>query len=114
MLSFPLRSQIKIHFDMKKKFFEVSVPIFSTKGQMPQSLNQYINARQGLSFKPHETSFQFEGEKKILLHQKIPFVLEPSFRQQVDQFWQMAKQCHQMLNEIAIEERYKDALYLDL
>ncbi len=113
LLSLPLRNQIKIDFDLKERFFNVSVPIFSTKGPLPRSLRQYVEAREGRSFKPHSTSFQFQGESRVLLVQKIPFTLEPPFRQQVDEFWQMAKQCHQMLSEMAVEEKYAAALHLD-
>ena len=114
LLTFPLRSQIKIHFDLKERFFQVSVPIFSTKGEMPQSLRQYIESRKDKTFKPHNTSFQLEGETRILLTQQIPFTLEPPFRQQVDEFWQIAKQCHQMLSEMAIEEKYQASLHLGI
>lgn len=114
LLAFPLRSQIKIQFDLKERFFKISVPIFSTKGEMPQSLRKYVEARKDKTFRPHETAFQFEGENSIFLIQKIPFMLEPPLRQQVDEFWQMAKQCHQMLGEMAIEEKYQAALRLDL
>lgn len=113
LLAFPLRSQIKIEFDLKERLFQVSIPIFSTKGEMPLSVRNYVEARKGNTFKPHTTSFKFEGENRIVLHQEIPFMLEPSFRQQVDEFWQMAKQCHQMLSELAIEEKYQAALEIN-
>lgn len=112
LLSLPLRSQIKIHFDLKERFFEVSVPIFSSKKPLPNALQQYVAARKEHVFKPHSTFFSLKGETRILLNQKIPFTLEPPFRQQIDEFWQMAKQCHHMLSEMAIEEKYQAALNL--
>lgn len=114
LLTLPQRSQIKVEFDLKKQFFELSVLIYRTKAEMPLSLVRYVKAREGRTFKPHETSFRLEEGHQIVLVQKIPFQLEPFLRGEVDQFWQMAKQCHQMLSEMAIEERYHDALKLDM
>lgn len=111
LIAFPQRGQIKIDFDLKKKSFQLSVPIFSG---LSSSVKTYVEARKGLTFKPHETSYQIE-DKKILLAQAIPFSVDfqSTLRSQVDAFWQMAKTCHRMLSEIAIEEKYKTALHLD-
>lgn len=113
LVSSPLRSQIQIDFDAVKKIFILSVPIFSTRFSLPLSIKEYVEARRNHIFKPHATSFQMEGTKAVKLVQEIPFHwgFQPSFREQIDHFWQLAKACHRTLSEIAIEEKYKSALY---
>ncbi len=114
LLSFPLRSQIKIDFDAKGKFFQFSIPIFSSKEGLPNSIKEYVDARKNHTFKPHETRYQLDAFQKVILTQQIPFQwgFQPGFRQQVNEFRKMAKHCHKMLSEIAIEEKFKDALNL--
>ncbi len=111
LLSFPRRGQIKINFDLRKKIFQLSIPIFYS---LPQSVKTYVEARKNSTFKPHATSFQIENHKVILI-QEIPFEMgfQETLRNQVDHFWKISKTCHQMLAEIAIEEKYKNALHLD-
>ncbi|MES2273595.1 MAG: hypothetical protein V4487_05350 [Chlamydiota bacterium] len=113
LISFPLKSQIKIDFDLKKKTFHFSTPIFSSPTGIPQCIHEYVAARKNHVFKPHGTSFQFAGFGKVQLMQEISFSgIEPNLRRQVDSFWQMAKQCHKMMSEISMEEKFKSALYL--
>jgi hypothetical protein len=116
LVSSPQRSQIQIDFDLTKKIFILSVNIFSTRLVLPSSVKEYVEARKKHIFKPHATSFQIEGTTGVRLVQEIPFHwgFQPSFREQIDLFWQLAKKCHQILSEIAIEEKYKAALYLNL
>jgi len=115
LISTPQRSQIQIDFDAGKKIFILSIPIFSTRFSLPSSIKEYVEVRKNNVFKPHKTFFQIEGTKVVHLVQEIPFHwgFQPSFREQIDQFWQLAKHCHSILSEIAIEEKYKSALYLD-
>jgi hypothetical protein len=107
LMSFPLKSQIKVDFDQEKKSFSLTVPIFqSGKREIPGSVQKYIDSRKGKVFLPHETSYnQFENQ--IQLIQQIPFEwgFQPTLRGQVIQFWEMARQCHKMLQEIAAEEK---------
>lgn len=112
LLSFPQRGQIKIDFDLKKKTFYFSIPIYSAQ-KMPQSVEKYVQTRKDFHFKPHTTSFQMDGNK-VFLMQEVPFEggFQDSLRQQVDHFWKMSRQCHRMLSEIAVEEQFKDALFL--
>lgn len=114
LLAYPQRGQIKIDFDLKRQVFSLSLPIFSSRLTLPQSIKKYVEARKNSIFKPHKTSFQME-DNRVLLSQEVPFALDPqaSLRNQVDHFWQMSKRCHQMLSELAIEEQYKNALHLD-
>lgn len=111
LISFPRRGQIKINFDLNKKIFHLSIPIFSS---IPQCVKTYVDARKNSTFRPHTTSFQIENHKVFLI-QEIPFELgfQDTLRQEVDHFWKISKKCHQMLSEMAIEEKYKDALHLD-
>ena len=113
LLSYPQRGQIEVNFDLKKRAFRLSIPIFSNPRGLPQSVKKYIESRKDFTFKPHATSFQF-NEKKALLIQEIPFSLDfqETLRAQMDQFWKMSQTCHQMLSEIAIEEKYEGALNL--
>lgn len=114
LISYPQRGLIKIDFDLKKKTFLLTIPIFSSRVPLPLSVKNYVDARKNSTFKPHTTSFQM-GDQKVVLVQEFPFScdFQSTLRQQVDQFWQMSKQCHRMLSEIALEEKYKTALHLD-
>ena len=115
LVSSPQRSQIQIDFNANKKIFILSIVIFSTKFSFPSSVKEYVEAMLNHTFKPHETSFQMEEMGVVKLVQKIPFHwgFQPSLREQIDHFWQLAKKCHTILSEIAVEEKYKTALYLD-
>jgi hypothetical protein len=105
LMSFPLKSQIKTDFDQEKKIFQLSIAIYRSGKEIPLSVRSYVQARQGLTFKPHSTSFQFELET-VKLVQEIPFErgFQQTLRQQTHEFWQVAKACYQMLMEIAAEE----------
>ena len=116
MISFPLRSQIKIDFDICKKFFTLSIPIYTVKGILPSSVKEYVEARKHHRFKPHETMFQLEGIERVKLVQEFPFQFgfQPGLREQIVDFWKLAKHCHRLLVELAIEEKYHSALHLDM
>lgn len=113
LISFPLRNQVQMNFDLKAQIFRLTVPIFSSKKSIPSAVKEYVEARQGRTFKPHATTFVLEEDKKVLLIQEFPFQwgFQPSsLRDQVYEFCRLAKQCHRVLMELAIEETYKDAL----
>lgn len=114
LIAYPQRGQVKVDFDLKKKIFRLSVPIFASKPQLPLCIKNYVDARKNSTFKPHTTSFQMEG-RRVLLVQEFPFAtdFQSTLRKHVDAFWQMSKQCHRMFSEIAIEEKYNAALHLD-
>lgn len=115
LVSSPQRGQIQIDFDANKKIFILSIPIFTTRFFLPPSIKEYVEARKNNIFKPHKTSFKMEGPSAVHLIQEIPFHwgFQPGLREQIDQFLQLSKRCHHILSEIAIEEKYKAALYLD-
>lgn len=115
MISFPPRSQIKIDFDLSKKKFLLSVPIYTSRGALPSSVKDYVEARKNHRFKPHETIFQLESASRVKLVQELPFAFgfQPGLREQIVAFWKLAKHCHRLLKELAVEEKYKTALYLD-
>jgi hypothetical protein len=110
----PEKNQIQIDFDLNKRIFILSVPIYSTQFFLPSSVINYVKSRNNYSFKPHSTSFHLNEEKTVTLVQEIPFDwgFQPTLRDQVDHFWHLSKKCHQILSEIAIEEKYQAALYL--
>ena len=110
LLSFPRKGHIQMNFDLKKKIFRLSVPVFSSK-KLPEEVKEYVLARKNLTFKPHATSYVVDGEK-IFLIQEIPFSFDfqSTSRGDVNQFLHLSKHCHKMLSEIAIEETYKNAL----
>jgi len=114
LISVPRRSQIKIDFDLVKKNFYLSTPIFSSHNNLPKVIKDYVEARKSSSFKPHSTSFQVDGTK-VLLIQEVSFYskFQDNLRRTVDEFWQMSKQVNRMFCEIAVEDQYKDALHLD-
>ncbi len=114
LITFPLRSQIKMNFDMKRKIFHLSLPIFSSRGDLPKCVEEYVVARKNHNFKPHSTSFKLDG-RKVVLVQEIPFDwgFQPGFREHVNHFWNMGKRLNRMFAEMDLEEKYKNALYLD-
>ena len=114
LLSYPQKGQIQIGFDIKGRFFRLSVPIFSSKKGVPAVVKEYVGARKNNTFKPHTTSYDLQ-DNKVLLIQEIPFELDfqSTLRGEVDQFWKISRHCHRMLSEIAVEDMYKDALRLD-
>lgn len=112
LLCSPQKNQIQMVFDLKKKIFRLSAPIFSSK-KLPGKIREYVLAREKLTFKPHTTSYKIDGEKVFLI-QEVPFSLDfqTMTRSDVDQFLVLSRHCHKMLSEIAIEDAYKDALHL--
>lgn len=106
------RGQIQVEFNISKKSFRLSVPIFSTNSFLPKCIEDYVEARKDKIFKPHSTSFRIDAHK-VFICQEIPFLsgFQETLRGQVDAFWQMAKQCKQMLKEMASEE---DLQHLDV
>ena len=115
LISFPLKSQIKIDFDSTKRNFLLSIPIFFSRSTLPHSVKEYVEARKNHRFKPHETSFQFDGMNRVKLVQELPFQwgFQPGLRDQIMAFWKLAKHCHRLLVELAVEEKYRSALHLD-
>jgi hypothetical protein len=114
MLSYPQRGQIQIDFDVKGEFFRLSVPIFSSKKELPAKIKDYVAARKDSTFRPHKTFYDLQ-DAKVVLVQHIPFALDfqSTLRTEIDQFWKMSRICHKMLSEIAVEEQYKGALTID-
>jgi hypothetical protein len=100
------RNQIKIDFDLKRKVFFFSTPIFSSKSELPESVFRYVALRKNKTFKPHVTSFE-QVDKTVLLIQEIPFSLgfQATLRKQAAGFLQMSQKCCRMLYEIAVEEK---------
>ncbi len=88
LISAPKESQILVDFDLKRKFFLLSVPIYVAQTVLPRSVREYVEARKGRLFKPHLTSFQFEGGRIVKLVQEIPFRwgFDPGSRQEIVQF----------------------------
>ena len=115
LVSFPCRSKVKINFDVKKKYFQFSLPIYTSRDPLPKSVADYVEARKNHTFQPHATVFRLKNANQVELVQEIPFQwgFQPGLRGHADEFFQMAKKMHRMLSEIAIEEQYKEALYLD-
>ena len=106
-------NEIKVDFDVKKKIFRLIAPIFSGGNELPLVVKKYVESRKERTFKPHTTSFKIENNT-VLLVQEISFSLDfqTTLRAEIDQFWKMSKSCHKMLSEMALEDKYKDALYL--
>lgn len=111
LLSFPQKGQIQISFDLKKRIYQLSAPIFSSQ-KLPDSVKGYVSARKNFHFKPHSTSYKVDGEKVFLI-QEIPFSLEfqASSRLDLEGFLTLSRHCHKMLSEIAVEESYRDVLF---
>ncbi len=112
LIATPAQSQVQIGFDLKKKIFILSVPVYRSKNGIPRSVKEYVDVRKNRIFKPHATSFVMDGERIASLVQEIPFQwgFRPGIRRDILSFLHLAKRCHRMLYEIAIEEKYKEAL----
>src|SRR6187431_2142028 len=93
LIASPKESQIQIDFDLDKRIFSLSIPIFLAKTALPRSIKEYVEVRKGRSFKPHATFFHIERERAVLLVQQIPFKwgFDPGSRQEILDFLQLAK-----------------------
>ncbi|MDE3045025.1 MAG: hypothetical protein KGJ02_00040 [Verrucomicrobiota bacterium] len=108
LMSAPIKSQIKIDFDKSNKIFKLSVPLLLIPKGIPPSLQKYLSSIQGMSFRPHKTTYRQEGNTQISLIQEIPFHqwgLQPTMRNQIVEFWHLAKHCHKLLLDIAAGEK---------
>ncbi len=101
-----LRSEIKIDFDVKRKIFRLTTEI--SHKESPTSVITYVERRKHLSFQPHQTSFHMSADNQVQLVQEIPFRSQSSLREQLLQFWQLAQHCHQMLLEMALEQKLEE------
>ena len=107
-VSIPFNGKVKIDFDSSKRVFFLFLVIFDCPSGLPASINAYVDARQGHSFKPYKTSFKISGSKVELI-QEIPFQwgFQPGFRGQIAAFRKLGANCYQTLLEIAVEEKVK-------
>ncbi len=110
LLSYPQRGQVQITFDLTRKIFCLSAPIYSCRREIPSTVKEYVDKRCKKIFKPYRTSFRLD-QKRVVLSQEIPFSIDfqQSLRKQMDEFLRMSKSCHRMLSEMAIEEEYENA-----
>lgn len=108
IVSVSLESRIQIKHDVVNRNIVLLIPVFKSFGNIPKSIEDYVTKRASYSFKPHSTFFRNSGDE-ILLIQEISFDwgFQDSYRQHVVQFWALAKHCHRMLKEIALEEGLK-------
>lgn len=115
LIATPTQSQIQIDFDLGKKIFVLLISIYQSRNGVPRTVKEYVEARKNRVFKPHATSFAMEGNRIVTLVQEIPFQwgFRPGIRKDILDFLHLAKRCHRMLYEIALEEKYKAALQLD-
>jgi hypothetical protein len=106
-ISIPFLGKVKIDFDSAKKAFFLSVPIYHSYTDLPSSVKKYVEVREGHFFNPYKTSFKLNGLSQVDLVQELPFQwgFQPSFREQVHAFRKLAAQSHQILLEIAIDEK---------
>jgi hypothetical protein len=111
LLSLSLRNQVKIDFNVRERFFELSLPIYISS-PLPESVKKYVEARKDHTFKPHTTIFKICEERRVLLVQKIPFKkgFRAHFRTDLQHFWQMSKRMYRMFSEISAEEKLHDAI----
>lgn len=116
-ISIPFLGKIKIDFDQARKVFFLSCPIFFSQGDLPSSVQTYVEARESSCFKPYKTSFKLSSSFQVDLVQELPFQwgFQPSFREHVHAFRKLAAHCHHTLLEIAVEERLSqvEELFLD-
>ena len=111
LVSDPKESQIQVDFDINRKVFILSVLVYKPKNFLPKTVVQYVEARKNRTFKPHATSFLMD-QGAVRLIQEIPFRwgIRSVMREEILEFLRLAKRCHRMLYEIAIEETYQVAM----
>ncbi|HSX38711.1 MAG TPA: hypothetical protein VLE95_07775 [Chlamydiales bacterium] len=109
----PNKNEIVVDFNLEKKIFSLHIPIYVAQRILPNAIKKYISARINHIFKPHSTTFQIEEDRKVMLMQQIPFRwgFDVKSHQEMLDFLRLAQRCHQMLYEIALEEKYKEALH---
>jgi hypothetical protein len=109
LLNLTKESQIEINYEVSKKIFRLTIPVYSLL-EIPNSVKNYIDSRKAVVFKPHVTFYE-RDEKRVTLVQEIPFALDfqETLRKRVDLFLDMAQKCKRMLHEIAVEEKYHGA-----
>ncbi|MBS0624692.1 MAG: hypothetical protein JSS32_01420 [Verrucomicrobia bacterium] len=113
-VSAPLGNQIQISVDLTRKQITFSLPIFKSFGELPQTVAEYVEKRKRLVFKPHATSFKQELNQIHLVQEiSFPGEFQNALRQNLHQFKELAKHCHQMLKEIAAEEKCERILPID-
>lgn len=108
LISIPFLGEVSIDFDSESKVFCLKIPIFSSKN-MSKCVIDYVLARQNHFFKPYKTYFILEDSTTVYLLQEIPFIwgFQPSFREQIYAMRKLGVKMHQMLLEMAIEEKLK-------
>lgn len=101
---FSRKSCLHLDFDVEKKMFRISMPIFHSE-KLPDKVKEYVDKRKNFSFRPHSTTYEIRGEKIYLtqfIGENIDF--QASTRKDIHQFFQLTKHCRKILNEIAAEE----------
>ena len=94
-----MKRQIKIDFDRARKIFKLTVPLLQSPKEIPLPIHKYLTSTKGMSFRPYQTTYRQEGNC-LHLDQEIPFNqwgFQPTMRNQILEFWHLARHCHKML-----------------
>lgn len=102
--------EITLTLEEAEGFLCLELPIYTSPKNktLPLEVKRYVLAREGISFRPHQTTFSLLGEK-VVLSQKIPFSKAPlsaPFRKELRSYCLLAKHCRTLLLEMAIEEAF--------
>ncbi len=92
----PLDPEISLSWDRKTRKLKLTLPVTAVGSK---ELSQFVEARKGKVFRPHETEFTLGAEGRVVLEQEIPFEVSP--RQALIEFWHLAKRCHENLRDLA-------------
>ena len=95
----PKKRQIKIDFDRVNKTFKLTVPLLHAPKEIPSSIQTYLTSTKGMHFRPHQTTYRQEGGQ-VHLDQEIPFHQLSAMRNQILEFWQLARYCHKILLDL--------------
>ncbi len=107
LVSLPLKKDIRVDFDQEKEIFSLSVSIFQAGvRELPLAVQKYVSNLDGMTFRPHSTSYQIR-ENQVFLVQEFSFAVEGQFslRKQLAEFGVLSQKCHTMLCEIAADEK---------
>jgi hypothetical protein len=105
LVQLPLKNQMVVDFDKEQKTFRLSAIIYRAPTNIPLSLKKYVQNLDGMTFRPHKTSYRIE-DSTVHLIQEFPFHSDcgSTLRNHTIEFWRLARYCNQMLSEIAAEE----------
>jgi len=100
--SLPLRYQTKVDFDRDKQTIRLSSVVYQAFSNVPPHLASYVKARDGVHFRPYQTSYELKGPAIHLVQEfPCPRGNQRTMRKHVGEFRRLAKYCRDLFDDIA-------------